>query len=471
MKRTKLQNKLYRDLKQMGVRYAGVYLVNKFFIKINTRRMRSEIPSYDFKRHNFSNEDQITLQNENYPTLFHEYIHYVHEVSTLAGISQFYFNIFKGTIFSHFVELQHPSIAKPISGPMKKIYDGLQINLEFITGGFRENVDDRIIYEVYDILFESFPAYEPADNSRHMIEVPVVYYNYVEKKTNKQKQDCVIFGKLFLYEGLAHSLDQITTDQGGGMRTPQSQIGPEYRMLAMVAQKIFPTIDERSLLELASMSLSFFNCGNRFIRTLEEAATVPHMPGYVFEIQNQVHAHLSSQRKGIKATLQQIKNTFRMRRELFLAASHLCKVMLEGYDQRIKNPVFEIDVTFNHQQHRLREYVDLCQMLYEFADDDDVFMRDFAGSYLPGRLGKKLLTFMCHVDYAQRPVTGNAVRCCPLYTFCPQNRRKEKPTQCSTQPWLAWDDQPEYGWCEYALGVGYMSGHEQPKIKSRKKTI
>lgn len=159
-----------------------------------------------------------------------------------------------------------------------------------------------------------------------------------------------------------------------------------------------------------------------------------------------------------------------MRRELFLAASHLCKVMLEGYDQRIKNPVFEIDVTFNHQQHRLREYVDLCQMLYEFADDDDVFMRDFAGSYLPGRLGKKLLTFMCHVDYAQHPVTGNAAHCCPLYTFCPQNRRKEKPTQCSTQPWLAWDDQPEYGWCEYALGVGYMSGHDQPKIKSRKMT-
>ncbi|MDM8175912.1 hypothetical protein QT327_16415 [Olivibacter sp. 47] len=76
-----LSPKINKDLKRLGVRYAGVYLVNKFFIKIFTEKLRSEIFSYNFEDHTFSDEDQMKLQKENYPTLYHEYIHYVHELA------------------------------------------------------------------------------------------------------------------------------------------------------------------------------------------------------------------------------------------------------------------------------------------------------------------------------------------------------------------------------------------------------
>ena len=461
-----LQSKLDKDLKSLSARYAGLYLVNKFFIKIITGKLRSDIPSYNFKKHTFSDEDQIKLQMENYPTLYHEYIHYVHEVSTMAGIAQFHFSVLKRSIFSHFVEKDRPSIAIRISGVLKDKFDILENTLNVITGGFSSEMEDRVFDQIDDILFMQFPCYDPASDSTHMKDIPIVIYTYYDKKTGKAEKDSVAFGKLFLYEGLAHSLDQITSIQGGLAPTPISKIAPEYRMLDMVAQKLFPDIDKRSLLEIASMSLAWFNCGERFIKALMEAAKVPHLPGYVFEIQNELHLHMTTHRNSIKKMLAHIKDVFKYRRELHIAAGHLCKIMLNSYDQRIQRPLFEIEVTFNRQQHKLREYVDLCQMVYVFADDDEVFMRDFAGSYLPKRLRSRLLTFMCHVDYAQIPIGSTNNHCCPLYTFCPHKRRIEKAEQCRTNPRLAFDDQPQYGWCEYGLGVAYMTGEDKPKKQS-----
>ena len=463
MIKTKLHTKLNKDLKRLGVRYAGVYLVNKFFIKINTGKHRLEIPSYNFKKNTFSDDDQLKLQMENYPTLYHEYIHYVHEVSTMAGIAQFQYNVLKRSIFSHFVEHDHPSVVNPITGEMKRKFDSLQKTIDILTGGFNEDMEGKIVYQIDDIQFMKFPCYEPADDSSRMVDIPVIIFTYLDRKTNKSKQDSACFGKYFLYEGLAHNLDQITSIQGGLAPTPLLHIAPEYRMLELVALKIFPGIDRRSLLELASMSLGWFNCGERFIKALMEAATIPHLPGYMFEIQNELHAHLTAHRNVVRKMLADIKGIFKYRSELHTAAGHLCKVMLNSYDQRIKKPLFEIEVTFNRQQDRLREYVDLCQMVYVFADDHEVFMRDFAGSYLPKRLRSKLLTFMCHVDYAQTPIGSINNHCCPLFTFCPHQRRIEKPEQCKKKPWLAFDDQPKYGWCEYGLGVAYMTGEDKPK--------
>jgi len=447
----------YRDLQSIGTRYAGVYLVNKFFIKIITNKLKADIPSYDYLDHSFSEDDQLQLQKENYPTLYHEYIHYIHEVSTMAGITQFYLNIINRAIFTNHVGLPESSLALPITGKYKDKFDKINSTLQAATGGSLHQLDDRLIYRIDSVDLFDFPVYEPTRDIMAPIKIPMITYSYLDQTTGIDGQDSVYFGKYFIYEGLAHHLDQLVTMQLKMPQTPKRVVKPEYKLLEMVARYLFPKIDERSMLEMASMSLCYFNCGQRFIRTIEEAVTVGHLPGYLMELQNEVHDHLTEHRDEILGTLEEIKKIFEKRAGMHAAATHLCNVMAAAYDQRIKKPVFEIDITYSGHLKDMREYVDLCDMVYELADDDN-YLRDFAGTYLTNELANDLRIFLCNVDYYQMSVANVTEHCCPLYTFCPHRIRQEKPDQCRTKPRLSFEDHQAYGWCHYGRGVAYMTG-------------
>lgn len=71
-----MEGNLDNFLAMLGDRYWGKYLLNRFFIHVKTGKRRDDIPSYDFENDNFSEDDQLKLQKDNFPAIFHEYIHY-----------------------------------------------------------------------------------------------------------------------------------------------------------------------------------------------------------------------------------------------------------------------------------------------------------------------------------------------------------------------------------------------------------
>ena len=131
--------------------------------------------------------------------------------------------------------------------------------------------------------------------------------------------------------------------------------------------------------------------------------------------------------------------------------------MLDGYEKRIGNPVFEIEITFSGRLHELADYVVLCDMAYELDDDED-YMKDFMGSYLDPLLADDLKILLCHVDYYRSASLSETECCCPLYTMCNHPLRQSKPQQCKKNPRLCFEAAPEFGWCNYSLGIGYMTG-------------
>ena len=453
------QPNLFVDLKKLETRYAGAYLVNKFFIRIVTDTSRGEIQSYDYNDHSFNEEDQLILQQKHYPTLYHEYIHYIHEVSTMVGIIQFYLNVFNRAIFSAFVNVPENSTIAEVSGENKIKFDKVKRTLMATTGGSVYELENRLIFRIDDINDIDFDAYEPSSDTSENIKVPMITYSYLNQITNEQLIDSIIFGKYLVYEGIAHHLDQLVTAQLGKATMNKSAVKPEYLLLEMVSRYYCPKIIERDMLEMATISLCYFNPGQRFIRMLREAANGVYLPGYLMEIRNEAQQHLHSQRDNIKYTLNEIKNIFSKRLGLFNAASHLCDVMSAAYDERLKNPVFELDITYSGHLTKMVSIVRPCDMVYELADDDD-YLRDFAGTYLPNQLANDLRTLMCHVDYYQVMTAKVEVHCCPLYTFCPHQLRVNKPEQCKTKPRLSFESRETFGWCHYSLGVAYMKGED-----------
>jgi len=125
-------------------------------------------------------------------------------------------------------------------------------------------------------------------------------------------------------------LDQQVARQLGHPASKISEIPADYRILGMVARRYCPDIDERSLLELASLSLSYLNCGEVFIEMLEEIAGQKYFyTGYILERKDSVSFMLAQRKDMLIETLDAIKTVFKPRKSLSTAIDHLCSSMLD----------------------------------------------------------------------------------------------------------------------------------------------
>lgn len=449
------------QLNSIGTEYAGMYLVNKFFIKIRTKTRKRDIPSYNYKTHDFSDDDQKKLRDENFVTLYHEYIHYIHEISTMIGITQFNFEVINRSIFSEFVNIPNTSLASEISGEKADMFNLIRKTNGALLGHTAIQLDGQIIIIIKDITLIPFKAYAPFYEKPLNIQIPQIVYEYANSQTGFYGENSVLFGKFYLYEGIAHHLEQLVARRINIEPTPSAQVLPEYKLMAQIAKFILPNIDERSMLELASLSLSYFNSGEWFIHMLQEIASEDlYIPGYIMEMKEKVSKELAERKDDLVYTLEGIKRIFKKREAISVATNHLCDQMINGFKQRILNPVFEIDITYSRGLVDLVKCIPFCDMMYELVDEDD-YMKDFAGSHLQNQLAKDLQTFLCHVDYHQVSIANPESHCCPLYTFCPHKLRNAKPHQCRTKPRLSFEDQGEFGWCNYSLGIAYYTGRDK----------
>ncbi|MES2276042.1 MAG: hypothetical protein V4592_08465 [Bacteroidota bacterium] len=449
----------YRDLNRLAERYAGVYLANRFFIRIITDRAHADVEGYDNIERTLTRAAQLDLQAENFVTLFHEYIHYVHEISTIAGIAQFHFEMINRKIFTSCLNLPKTSAPGEIPAILKPFLTKTNTAIQAIRGGSASDMDGQIVLGIKEIVVNPCPTYSLFGGPT-TIGVPVIFYNYGDQQSSA-KEGWVFFGKYYLYEGLAYHLDNQVAIQRGKRLVQPHHIPPEYKLMSLVAQHICPGIGERSMLDLASLSLSYADCGHRFIRYLEAANTAPDLPSFIATAHEDVNAHLRVNEPKILALLEKIRKQFTTSTQLSAAVGHLCDEMAKGYHQRIHYPTFEVAITMDGHPEDMPQYVVACDMVYEFKDDDE-YLRDFAGTYLVDKiLPSDLKTFLCHMDYYQHAINKTPEHCCPLFTFCPHELRRKKPAQCRTQPRLAFEDHEIYGWCNYSKGVGYMTGVDE----------
>ncbi|GAA4203973.1 hypothetical protein GCM10022289_21050 [Pedobacter jeongneungensis] len=454
----------------IGPNYLGKYLMNKFFIQIKTTFRKKDIPSYDYEKHDFSHVDQLAIQKLYQEVIHHENIHYVHEVSTMVGITTFYFQVINRAIFTEFVNVPESSSVEKISGEKFDMWKGINGTLFTIMGGSAVNFDNRIVYNIQKIEHIDIKAYAPYYEDKMDMSVPMIHYEYLEKTTGQRLTDQVFFGHFYIYEGLASNLERECAGLLGKKNPPKSKLGFEYLLMEKVAKHIYPRIKSRDMLELASLSLSYLNAAQMFVQFVTELkAAKGKKKNFVEKKKNEVSYILSEKLDGVKQTLEEIAGIFDYRESFKKAVGHLTSVMLEGYKKRIENPVFEVDLTFAGEHYRMGEYVTLCDMAYELVDNDD-YMKDYSGTYLAeDSLSHALRVLLCHVDYYSSFVKGEQNHRCPQYTFCSHERRKQKPDQCRTTPRLAFEDMDELGACHYSLGVAYCKATDIAQTGSQEK--
>lgn len=153
-----------------------------------------------------------------------------------------------------------------MEGKFKTLFNGLRATNSAILGGAVSLTETRIISDVEAIELIPYAALVPFAKEKMPMNVPQVIYNYADKQTGKTDRDSFLFGKYYLYEGLAHHLEREIARQKGIPPVPESRISPEYTVMQIIGKTLYPGISNRHLLETASLALSYINPGETFVR-------------------------------------------------------------------------------------------------------------------------------------------------------------------------------------------------------------
>jgi hypothetical protein len=441
-------------LSSIGDHYWGKYLINRFFIQIKTGKKRSDISSYNFEKDSFSLEDQLKLQLENFPAIFHEYFHYLHEVSTMAGTLNFYYHLINRAYFSIYAVETSGSEYPSIELDILKLMNANRLVFKSLDGHRPSNLASIKILRIVSIELYPFNAKLSNYPEQLVMRIPVVQFEAYDLERQVFYTDEITFGKFYLYEGIAHHVENLVHVEMGSIPENQSTISAEYLLMEKVAEHIVPDISVRAMLEIATLSLSYMNCGEFFIGFLNDVATNSNRAEVLQGLKKQTQDMLRENLTSYTTQFEGLTSAVRGRQPLINAVDYLSKLMIANLKRRIENPIFEIDVVYSGRLDDIVNYVTMSPMIYEFDEDFDIIKRDYAGTYL-NDLGNDMLTFLGYLDYFYAGTSNIENHPCPLYTACNHPLRIAKGEQCKTKPRLAYEDKSIFGWCHYGLGVAY----------------
>lgn len=447
--------------------YWGAYFKNQYYFRINTQRYRDEL---NLKPGDTILEEPIQrqLQNENLPALFHEFLHYLHEVSTVIG------NVSMGlslTMKACFTSWLDKKLTSAESNGMAKSnirtdeYVKAWTSMSVIDGtdmlAFKGKLDGVMSFrwETQEAEFSSDQGYKVMP-----IEVPKV--KFIDRFQGLVYHSELAFGKFYLYEGLAYELDRIVDKQHYQRKTIDDlHKMTEYTVLRQLAKHLFKTITKETYLSLAVLSLQYLNCGQMFIFMTNEvksnATRGISQQESIQTIKARVSAMLAKSRKDFFEAQEEYVIQYAGRRELQRAIRFIADENKRLYDERIQNPTFEIDLIFGGKFHSLLDKLQVCDYMYIFKDDEKR-MRDFLGTSLDEMTSQSLKALIAYDDYyfTHKCLTTEKVEEqsheCPFFTCCDLKQREDNKEICSKRPWRIFEvsQQSDKKFCWYGTGVG-----------------
>lgn len=452
------------------------YYVGKYYFTVKT---------YSFKRDSeFEENDKryiLELVEKFQDNIVHEYIHYIHEVSTLIGSFCLSISASLRSIFSFSLD-QDKNSSKAL-GYQKSIpkyhtilHKKYEETLETLNGDaiiFNNNSVTKISEISYIKKYLNVEDEEQIVSQE--IEIPelklVVYDN--KKFTSDVK---VKIGRFFIYEGIAYELDRVYNRiRRNANKIEDYAKGTEYTLLRNLAQHICPKIKTKEFLTFAVLSLNTTACGKTFMEYLEKLKGKNQQ-----EIEENIRAFKSDMSHDLFTKLEDFKEMQNQLKDSYLGRPYLDKAIefiveqnIKLYELRIKNPCFEIDNIYSGNLTQLRNDVSICDYMFTFKDRDE-YLRDYFGSVLPVdnevSLSLKVLAthdhyFMSHNRYSTSEIenaTKNNKYRCPIYTSCSHHIRQTSPQICNKRPWRSYEMEAVERLCVYGAGVLAFKAVEQP---------
>jgi hypothetical protein len=453
---------------------AASYFIGRYYFSVNTRKSRMDFGLVSGTPITYEIQKQMQLSNA--VPLLHEYIHYIHEISTVVGNIGLGMDVALKSIFSNYFDKDLKSslhAGLDIADTEKfDIFCKIFATKEVLNGNVEQG---KKLLRVKNYRYKMQPVYalEGTSLTEIKIEVPIVTIETfgVGKFIDKE----FTFGKFFIYEGLAYELDRIIDQQWRNLeQIHDDSKGTEYTVLRNVAKFIMPDIDTNTFLVAASLSLSYIDPGRSFIEMIcrikkakEEGLLVTHV---LATIKNEVSAMLLSKLDVFNEAQDEIVEVFKRRNRLHKAFSVITQQAKNAYLAKCEQPSFEVDFIFAGKYEKLMNIVPPCDYMYVFRDVDE-FNRDFLGTASFDDDSSQALKVLIGYDHYQKShelintlqVEAAQTVKCPFYTCCNLQLRLDHSDICASRPWRIFEISTgiDRQYCWYGQAVGEFKGHNQ----------
>lgn len=342
----------------------GSYYPNRYYFSIEVHKTREQAGLTGSKQE-LTPDEQRQLQWENYPAMLHEFLHYMHDVSTMVGQACLFNQIMMQSIFTKYAS---PGMESAASLGMKKepsldqhFYHAAMFS-KALEGGVALVTKMHQITGI-DPVSETIKGMNGTELVSRDIIIPHIHY--AEKNISGDIAATVKLGSFYLFEGIAYEMDKLVSKrQNHPEADNKSRLASEYTVARMVAQYLFPQIEIKTMVCLALMSLQFMDCGDTFIHLVQEVRDNEQkaisQEQSLVQIKQRIRAHLKQYETAFASQLANYKTIFTGRTRLFKSFSYLADVSLSLYKERIKDPCFEINLIYNDHISDLLDKVQLC---------------------------------------------------------------------------------------------------------------
>lgn len=453
----------------------GTYYSNRYYFSVRVHKTRDEA-GLSLSKHQLTETEQRHLQWENYPVMLHEFLHYLHDLSTLVGQASLYNQVLMQSIFANYAA---PGLATSESLGCKQYPSK---DLEFHSAFFfnktvyGSGILATKMHQIRNIgiIDEPITGRSGQKLVTNMIGIPHIHY--VEMFDGSEVAGSVKLGNFYLYECIAYEMDRfVSVKLGHHLAGNNTRKGTEYTVGRMVAQFLFPQIDPNNIARLAVISLQSMNCGMEFIKMVkllksneENGITQDET---IKAIKRTCSSTMAKYQKRFDAQVKEYPRIFKGRTQLEKAYNYIADISSALFKQRLIDPCFDLELIYEDKVQELLNIVQLCDFIYVFDGagekaDDPKFNRDFIGTALNDMdLSIALKALVSFDHYFSMHYTANTKlvekrketdnHCCPFYSTCPLPYRKDHPDICKTKPWRVYEMQyaADKQYCWYGTGV------------------
>lgn len=413
---------------------------------------------------------------------FHEWMHYLHNISTLHGISAFValaelWSAFRYTTDSLGISSGTISHTNPELFQVKELTEILTVARKSMA----TRLPDRTAQE--NVTVTSFAEQASlVDGSASHLNISVLLANECGDKTGAT----IVLGPGEILESVAFLLEKRFLDRLAQQQVEQVRVVP-YHVLTIFARFVAPSLTDDDVLLCGLASLQSTSPAIDLVQILTGCESIaPDAGSRSKYLANLVMGQMKLRESEYLVWLDRLDKMFPHTKSMGRAVKETVAYMRRNLEIRKQRPFFEVELIeemhsagphgFHALMDRLMATHGMCAGRQEHLGSIDEVGRDilfdFAVVGQDAELNAARRVMQASFDFVFRHLSPNGnfqgttearQGACPFYTSCVESARKDRPEDCKMQPWHSVHYYPDT-LCWYGEGVLNLGPGEPPKV-------
>lgn len=405
---------------------------------------------------------------------FHEYAHYLHNISTASGITVFINTLELWRCFRDTIGSEGYSAGSAVLAPDRRAH--LTRLLAYLDAARRKHSPPPgAIHSLEFLTVSAFRLETDVQGTDERLLGALMCDTEIHAKGGQTDALTIKVGTLELLEGAAWLLEKrmVEAVQAGKTAAPPPTF--PYRVAEAIAACAMPGISEEDVLACILAALQSSDAPSAFPDVLfiaKAAAQDGHDPVEV--IRERAKGVMDQDAPRLESAFASLESEFGGNGLMAVAIRRIVDAARAGFAARRQDPFFELEMikvlgTREQSINDVLRRIPSCAVLQRNNGPTDKLGRDYLLSFLPAydtyehdpengfRVVHSIFDFIGRhrQPHHLAPTSEARKGCCPFYTCCNLALRQAKPRTCEYTPWEAadWPGWSEGRACWYGTGI------------------